>query len=152
MAQPSTAFQPRAFQQTMQGILPQTGMTSMPSDPAAENAWNRTNAQYMQAGNAYAAAQGNQMGQPYNPAPWTGTRLGAPRTALGTPDAVGSPNDVALASEAEKRRAYRFGQQNAQANQANAELGQNDFNSQMNNWLKAYNDWNNRGVDPTGGM
>jgi hypothetical protein len=152
MTQPSTAFQPRAFQQTMQGILPQTGMNSMPSDPAAENAWNRTNAQYRQAGNAYMAAQGDQMGQPYNPSPWTGTRLGAPRTALGQPEAMGSPNDVALASEADRRRAYRFGQQNAQANQANAALGQQDFNGQMNNWLKAYNDWNNRGVDPTGGM
>jgi hypothetical protein len=137
----------------MQGMLPPTGTPSTPSDTAAENAWNRTNAQYRQAGNAYMAAQGDQMGQTYNPSPWNGTRLGAPRTALGQPEAMGSPNDVALASEAaDRRRAYRFGQQNAQANQANAALGQNDFNSQMNNWLKAYNDWNNRGVDPTGGM
>ena len=152
MMQPSTAFQPRAFQQTMQGMLPPTGTPSTPSDTAAENAWNRTNAQYRQAGNAYMAAQGDQMGQTYNPSPWSGTRLGAPRTALGQPEAMGSPNDVALASEADRRRAYRFGQQNAQANQANAALGQQDFNGQMNNWLKAYNDWNNRGVDPTGGM
>lgn len=152
MAQPSTAFQPRAFQQTMQGILQPTGTPSAPSDPAAENAWNRTNAQYRQAGNAYMAAQGDQMGQTYNPSPWSGTRLVAPRTALGQPEAMGSPNDVALASEADRRRAYRFGQQNAQANQANTALGQQDFNGQMNNWLKAYNDWNNRGVDPTGGM
>ena len=152
MAQPSTAFQPRAFQQTMQGILQPAGTPSALPDAGAENAWNRTNAQYRQAGNAYMAAQGDQMGQTYNPSPWSGTRLTAPRTALGQPEAMGSPNDVALASEADRRRAYRFGQQNAQTNQANAALGQNDFNSQMNNWLKAYNDWNNRGVDPTGGM
>ena len=152
MAQPSMAFQPRAFQQTMQGILPPAGIPYALPDAGAENAWNRTNAQYRQAGNAYVAAQGNQMGQPYNPAPWSGTRLGAPRTALGQPEAMGSPNDVALASEADRRRAYRFGQQNAQTNQASTALGQNDFNSQMNNWLRAYNDWNNRGVDPLGGM
>ena len=152
MAQPSTAFQPRAFQQTMQTMLPPAGTPSALPDAGAENAWNRTNAQYRQAGNAYMAAQGDPMGQTYNPAPWSGTRMGAPRTALGQPEAMGSPNDVALASEADRRRAYRFGQQNAQANQANTALGQNDFNSQMNNWLKAYNDWNNRGVDPTGGM
>ena len=152
MAQPRTAFQPRAFQQTMQGILPPAGTPSALPDAGAENAWNRTNAQYRQAGNAYMAAQGDPMGQTYNPAPWSGTRMGAPRTALGQPEAMGSPNDVALASEADRRRAYRFGQQNAQTNQANAALGQNDFNSQMNNWLKAYNDWNNRGVDPLGGM
>jgi hypothetical protein len=121
-------------------------LTPTPQNPyALANAWNNTNANYQQAGNAYAA----RMGGDYNPAPWAGTRFGAPRNALGTPAQVGSPNDVALATDAaERRRAYRFGMQNAQANQANAALGQQDFNGQMDNWLRAYNDWNRKGVDP----
>jgi len=121
-------------------------LTPTPQNPyALANAWNNTNANYQQAGNAYAA----RMGGDYNPAPWAGTRFGAPRNALGTPMQVGSPNDVALATDAaERRRAYRFGMQNAQANQANAALGQQDFNGQMDNWLRAYNEWNRKGVDP----
>jgi hypothetical protein len=130
---------------------PATAMSNMlgstqPQNPyALANAWNTTNANYRQAGDAYAAQQGGN----YNPAPWSGTRLGAPRNALGTPTTVGSPNDVALATDAaERRRAYRFGMQNAQANQANAAMGQQDFNGQMDNWLRAYNEWNKKGVDP----
>jgi len=120
--------------------------STQPQNPyALANAWNMTNANYRQAGDAYAAQQGGN----YNPAPWSGTRLGAPRNALGTPMTVGSPNDVALATDAaERRRAYRFGMQNAQVNQANAAMGQQDFNGQMDNWLRAYNEWNKKGVDP----
>ena len=120
--------------------------STQPQNPyALANAWNMTNANYRQAGDAYAAQQGGN----YNPAPWSGTRMGAPRNALGTPMTVGSPNDVALATDAaERRRAYRFGMQNAQANQTNAAMGQQDFNGQMDNWLRAYNEWNKKGVDP----
>ena len=143
----------------MTGQVPMAGMpaastnamgnmlgSAQPQNPyALANAWNMTNANYRQAGDAYAAQQGGN----YNPAPWSGTRLGAPRNVLGTPMTVGSPNDVALATDAaERRRAYRFGMQNAQANQANAAMGQQDFNGQMDNWLRAYNEWNKKGVDP----
>lgn len=136
------AGMPAAPVTTMGNML---GSTQPQNPYALANAWNTTNANYRQAGDAYAAQQGGN----YNPAPWSGTRLGAPRNALGTPTTVGSPNDVALATDAaERRRAYRFGMQNAQANQANAAMGQQDFNGQMDNWLRAYNEWNKKGVDP----
>ena len=136
------AGMPAASTNTMGNML---GSTQPQNPYALANAWNTTNANYRQAGDAYAAQQGGN----YNPAPWSGTRLGAPRNALGTPTTVGSPNDVALATDAaERRRAYRFGMQNAQVNQANAAMGQQDFNGQMDNWLRAYNEWNRQGVDP----
>lgn len=141
-SQVSMAGMPAAPVNAMGNML---GSTQPQNPYALANAWNTTNANYRRAGDAYAAQQGGN----YNPAPWSGTRLGAPRNALGTPMTVGSPNDVALATDAaERRRAYRFGMQNAQANQANAAMGQQDFNGQMDNWLRAYNEWNRKGVDP----
>ena len=141
-SQVSMAGMPAAPVNAMGNML---GSTQPQNPYALANAWNTTNANYRRAGDAYAAQQGGN----YNPAPWSGTRLGAPRNALGTPTTVGSPNDVALATDAaERRRAYRFGMQNAQANQANAAMGQQDFNGQMDNWLRAYNEWNRKGVDP----
>ena len=141
-SQVPTTGMPAAPVRTMGNILG----SAQPQNPyALENAWNTTSANYRQAGDAYAAQRGGN----YNPAPWSGTRMGAPRNALGAPTTVGSPNDVALDTDAnERRRAYRFGVRNAQANQENAAMGQQDFNGQMDNWLRAYNEWNKKGVDP----
>ena len=141
-SQVPTTGMPAAPVRTMGNMLG----SAQPQNPyALENAWNTTSANYRQAGDAYAAQRGGN----YNPAPWSGTRMGAPRNALGAPTTVGSPNDVALDTDAnERRRAYRFGVRNAQANQENAAMGQQDFNGQMDNWLRAYNEWNKKGVDP----
>jgi hypothetical protein len=141
-SQVPTTGMPAAPVRTMGNMLG----PAQPQNPyALENAWNTTSANYRQAGDAYAAQRGGN----YNPAPWSGTRMGAPRNALGAPTTVGSPNDVALDTDAnERRRAYRFGVRNAQANQENAAMGQQDFNGQMDNWLRAYNEWNKKGVDP----
>ena len=86
-------------------------------------------------------------------APWAGTRDQLARGPMAP-----SPIDpsTGMPSAGDRRRAYQFGAQDAANNQRDAMLGQQDFNGQMNNWLKAYNDWNRRGADPlappTGGV
>ena len=86
-------------------------------------------------------------------APWAGTR-----DQLAREPSVQSSMDTStgMPSTADRRRAYRFGAQDAANNQRDATLGQQDFNGQMSNWLKAYNDWNQRGATPlappTGGV
>lgn len=78
-------------------------------------------------------------------APWAGTRDQLARGPMAP-----SPMDpsTGMPSAGDRRRAYQFGAQDAANNQRDAMLGQQDFNGQMNNWLKAYNDWNRRGADP----
>ena len=78
-------------------------------------------------------------------APWAGTRDQLARGPMAP-----SPIDpsTGMPSAGDRRRAYQFGAQDAANNQRDAMLGQQDFNGQMNNWLKAYNDWNRRGADP----
>ena len=86
-------------------------------------------------------------------APWAGTRDQLSRGPMAP-----SPMDAStgMPNNRDRRRAYQFGAQDAANNQRDAMLGQQDFNGQMNNWLKAYNDWNRRGADPlappTGGV
>ena len=86
-------------------------------------------------------------------APWAGTRDQLARGPMAP-----SPIDpsTGMPDTRDRRRAYQFGAQDAANNQRDAMLGQQDFNGQMNNWLKAYNDWNRRGADPlappTGGV
>ena len=86
-------------------------------------------------------------------APWAGTRDQLSRGPMAP-----SPMDAStgMPNNRDRRRAYQFGAQDAANNQRDATLGQQDFNGQMNNWLKAYNDWNRRGADPlappTGGV
>jgi len=86
-------------------------------------------------------------------APWAGTRDQLARGPMAS-----SPIDpsTGMPDAKDRRRAYQFGAQDAANNQRDAMLGQQDFNGQMNNWLKAYNDWNRRGADPlappTGGV
>lgn len=86
-------------------------------------------------------------------APWAGTR---DQLARGPSVQSSMDTSTGMPSTADRRRAYRFGAQDAANNQRDAMLGQQDFNGQMNNWLKAYNDWNQRGATslapPTGGV
>ena len=86
-------------------------------------------------------------------APWAGTR---DQLARGPIAQSSMDTSTGMPSAADRRRAYRFGAQDAANNQRDATLGQQDFNGQMSNWLKAYNDWNQRGADPlappTGGV
>ncbi len=78
-------------------------------------------------------------------APWKGTRDRLARGPMSPPSTDAS---TGMPSQQDRRRAYRFGAQNATGNGRDAMLGERDFNGQMNNWLKAYDDWNRRGTDP----
>jgi hypothetical protein len=120
-------------------------------DPAS---WDNFDGYYGRAGQDYAA--GSQ-GWGYNPAPWANTdrllrgQFGRPGLAgTNTSPFTGDGTDRSDESAADRRarRAYEFGRQESVGNQRNADLGNQDFRSQMERWIRSYNRWNQQGVDP----
>jgi hypothetical protein len=110
-----------------------------------DTSWNNTNNNYWQSLN----------GTGFNPAPWGGRR-GLQRTGFdnngrpvggfqqGRQGQVGSDDSSASG----------FGRRERRRNQYNADLGQQDFQGQMGNWLRAYDAWRKQGpragrIDPT---
>ena len=149
---PSVGQNPYAFQ-TAQGVrgqnpyafqVPQSSQGQDAENPyAADRQFGYTNDVYDRS----------LQGTGFARAPWASTRdqlARGPMAASPMDASTGMPNNR------DRRRAYQFGAQDAANNQRDAMLGQQDFNGQMNNWLKAYNDWNRRGADPlappTGGV
>jgi len=109
-------------------------------DPAS---WNNFNGYYGRASQDYAAGP---QGAGYNPAPWANIDnrlMGGPR---GRPGLAGMSDESA--EDRRARRAYEFGRRERVGNQSNADLGNQDFRSQMDRWIRSYNQWNQQGVDP----
>jgi len=127
----------------------QPPVTAAVSPEPRRSEWDRVDMNYQQAGNDYAAGPN---GAGFSPEPWAQSRgrWDAPmrRSAAmgyrmnrggGVPRGTDSGR-----AERDPRRATRFSQQNEQTNRDNMALGQDGFNNQMNTWLRAYNQWNQR--------
>jgi len=104
-------------------------------DPYTDTSWNNTNNNYWQSLN----------GTGFNPSPWGGRR-GLQRTGFDNNGRVRVKGDLGGPTE---RSEGRFGRRESRNNQYNADLGQQDFDGQMGNWLRAYDAWRKKG--PQGG-
>ena len=143
------ARQPSGAGMSQPGYANPNGTTPPPQyGPQAANAsWNQADYNYAQAGQAYANGPN---GAGYSPAPWEQSR----DRFSGRPPAFGGPRKVGEAGERwpdrepwGQRRAERFERRNDQDNQRNANLGATGFDQQMDNWLRAYNQWNEKGAN-----
>ena len=109
------------------------------ASPQAANAWKQADYNYAQAGQDYANGPN---GAGYSPAPWEQSRdrFGGPRKE----GEIGErwPNQEPWG----KQRTDQFARRSEQDNQDNANLGTAGFNQQMDNWLRAYNQWNEKGA------
>ena len=111
--------------------------------PTAPN-WDTVNNDYWRASQDYVAGP-NGMG--FVPDPWSGTRRRLARTVPETTATV--TDDATLTDDdADVRRAYNFGRRSMADNRYNADLRNRDFENQMDRWLRAYNQWNQPGMDP----
>jgi hypothetical protein len=142
-----------AYQGTMGPILstPTSPQISSGADPAS---WENYDGYYGRSGQAY---QAGPQGWGYNPAPWANTdrllrgQFGRPGlTETDTNRFTDDGTDGLDESDADRRarRAYEFGRRDSLGNQYNADLGNQDFRSQMDRWIQSYNRWNQQGVDP----
>jgi|TARA_R110000824_G_scaffold129890_2_gene291479 hypothetical protein len=104
-------------------------------DPYTDTSWNNTNNNYSQSLN----------GTGFSPSPWGGRR-GLQRTGFDNNGRARVGGNLGGPTE---RREGRFGRRELRNNQYNADLGQQDFDGQMGNWLRAYDAWRKKG--PQGG-
>ena len=130
-------------------------MSNQPSTPAFSggdpSSWENYGGYYGRAGQDF---QNGPQGWGYNPAPWANTDQ-LLRGGFG-PQGIAGTNRNALSSDVENesdedrraRKAYAFGRREGLGNQRNADLGNQDFKSQMDRWIQSYNQWNDQGVDP----
>ena len=144
-APPSPQPQPQ-FMGRMSNLVDNTSPTTTSpwQPPQANNAWNQTDANYQQAGADYAAGPN---GANYTAAPWEQSR----RRFRGQDAALGAPRgrrNNQMSQPYGRRDRTQFARQDARGNQANATLARTDFDQQMDNWLRAYNQWNQQGADP----
>jgi hypothetical protein len=150
-APPSTPPPPQPqFMGRMSNLVDNTSPTTTdPWQPTqANNAWNQTDANYQQAGADYAAGPN---GADYTPDPWEQSRrrFGGQDAALGAPP---GRRRNQMAQPYGRRDSTQFSRQEARGNQANAALARTDFDRQMDNWLRAYNQWNQQGSAPGTGQ
>lgn len=142
-APPSTPPPQPPFMGRMSNLVDNTSPTTAApwQPPQANNAWNQTDANYQQAGADYAAGPN---GANYTAAPWEQSRrrFGGQDAALGAPR--GRRNNQ-MSQPYGRRDRTQFARQDARGNQANATLARTDFDRQMDNWLRAYNQWNQQG-------
>jgi hypothetical protein len=120
-------------------------------DPSS---WENYGGYYGKAGQDF---QNGPQGWGYNPAPWANTdqllrgqfgRPGLTRTSTNALTGDATPDFGGGDSDDRARRAYEFGRRENSRNQSNADLGNQDFRSQMDRWIQSYNRWNQQGVDP----
>jgi hypothetical protein len=128
------------FMGTMDGVVnaPTAGVSTAPN-------WDSVNNDYWRASQDYAAGPN---GAGFTPNPWSGTRQrlarNLPSDPTATPDA-GAVTDTIAPDSADTRRAYALGRQDRQG----ATTGNQDYNaSQMDRFLRSWNQWNQQGVDP----
>jgi hypothetical protein len=135
MASPSQAPPPTApsFMGTMGSVVspPAAGIPTAPN-------WDTVNNDYWRASQDYLAGPN---GRGFIPNPWSGTRRQLARPPASDPAAV--PDESLVADDnADLWKGYAVGRQDRDARDATYNA------NQMDRFLRSWNAWNQRGVDP----
>jgi hypothetical protein len=117
-----------------------------PTNQFDAQSWNAYNAPYWNAGQDF---QAGPTGQPFDPAPWArGVNIRG-RGAWGSTANPLGRRELGVTGTDPSQRADDFWRRENLGDQYNTDLRTSDAGSQMDRWVRAYNQWIQRGAGPS---